>query len=398
MGIRSISGLDLKGKRVLIRVDFNVPLDENGAITDDARIRAALPTIQHVMGKGGKVVLMSHLGRPKKVDRKLSLIPVARRLSELLGTSVSMAPDCMGDKVKAMVDALKPGEVLMLENLRFHPEEEKNDPAFAKALAEMGDVYINDAFATAHRAHASTAGVCGYVKESAAGFLMEKEVEYITRVLTNPDRPFAAILGGAKVSDKLEIVENLLDRADKILIGGGMAFTFIKALGWEVGKSLVEEDLVGKAREIMEKARSKGIKFYLPVDCVCAPGPKEPSGAVVRTVQEIPEGLMGLDIGPASSRLFCEALEGCRTIVWNGPMGVFEVKEFSSGTVSIAKAVASSPGLTIVGGGDTDAALHLSGLSDKVSFVSTAGGAFLEMLGGRELPGVKALEEQGRAG
>jgi len=393
MAIRSISDLDLKGKRVLIRVDFNVPLDENGTITDDGRIRAALPTIQHALGKGGRVILMSHLGRPKKPDRKLSLIPAARRLSELLGASVNMAPDCIGESVKAMVDSLKPGEVLMLENLRFHPEEEKNDPEFAKSLAGLADVYINDAFATAHRAHASTAGLCPYVKESAAGFLMEKEVKYITQALESPSRPFAAVLGGAKVSDKLELVENLLGRADKIIVGGGMAFTFIKALGQEVGKSLVEGELLDTARSVMEKARNKGVKFYLPVDCVCAPGPKETSGAVVKTIQEIPADLMGLDIGPASSRLFSEALEGCGTIVWNGPMGVFENREFASGTTAVAQAIASSPGLTIVGGGDTDAALHASGLADKVSFVSTAGGAFLEMLGGRVLPGVAALEK-----
>ncbi|HPE44610.1 MAG TPA: phosphoglycerate kinase [Deltaproteobacteria bacterium] len=393
MGIQSIKDMSLSQKRVLIRVDFNVPLDENGSITDDARIKAALPTIQHAIGQGGKVILMSHLGRPKKVDKKLSLIPVARRLSELLGTSVNMAPDCIGDKVKSMVNALKPGEVLLLENLRFHPEEEKNSPEFAKELASLGDVYVNDAFATAHRAHASTAGLCSFIKDSAAGFLLMKEVEYINKALKNPARPFAAVLGGAKVSDKLELVENLLDKADKIIIGGGMAFTFVKALNQGIGKSLVEEDLLETARSVMEKAKAKGVKLYLPVDCVCAAGPKETGQVVVRTIQEIPPDLMGLDIGPASAQLFSVALSGCGTIVWNGPMGVFEVKEFAAGTMTVAKAVASSTGLTIVGGGDTDAALHKSGLADKVSFVSTAGGAFLEMLGGRELPGVAVLEK-----
>lgn len=393
MGIQSIRDLNLSKKRVLIRVDFNVPLDENGSITDDARIRAALPTIQHAIGQGGKVILMSHLGRPKKADKKLSLIPVARRLSELLGTSVNMAPDCIGDKVKAMVDALKPGDVLLLENLRFHAEEEKNNPDFAKELASLADVYVNDAFATAHRAHASTAGLCSYMKESAAGFLLMKEVEYINKALKDPVRPLAAVLGGAKVSDKLELVENLLDRADKIIIGGGMAFTFVKALNQGVGKSLVEDDLLDTARSIMEKAKAKGVKLYLPVDCVCGAGPKEPGKPIVSTIQEMPADLMGLDIGPASAQLFATALKDCGTIVWNGPMGVFEKKEFEAGTMAVAKAIASSTGLTIVGGGDTDAALHKSGLTDKVSFVSTAGGAFLEMLGGRVLPGVAVLEK-----
>ena len=394
MGMKSIKDLDLKQKRVLIRVDFNVPLDENSSITDDARIKASLSTIQYAVNQGAKVILMSHMGRPKgKVDKKKSLIPVARRLSELLGTSVNMAPDCIGDKVKAMVNALKAGEVLLLENLRFHAEEEKNNPEFAKELASLGDVYINDAFATAHRAHASTAGVCDYIKECGAGFLLLKEVEYINRALKSPERPFAAILGGAKVSDKLELVENLLEKADKILIGGGMAFTFIKALGQGIGKSLVEEELLEKARSILEKARAKGVKLYLPVDAVCAADPKAAQATSIATIQEIPGDLMGLDLGPASIALFSEALDGCKTIVWNGPMGVFEVDAFAAGTMAVAKDVAACKGLTIVGGGDTDAALHKSALTDKVSFVSTAGGAFLEMLGGRVLPGVAVLEK-----
>lgn len=394
MGIKSIKDLDLKSKRVLMRVDFNVPLDGNGNITDDVRIKAALPTIQYASSQGAKVILMSHLGRPKGVDKKKSLIPVARRLSELLGTSVNMAPDCIGDKVRDMVDELKPGDVLLLENLRFHPEEEKNHPEFAKQLASLGDVYVDDAFATAHRAHASTAGVCDYIKESAAGFLLLKEVDYINKALLAPERPFAAILGGAKVSDKLELVENLIDKVDKIVIGGGMAFTFVKALGQGTGKSLVEEDLLDTARKIMEKAKKKGIKLYLPVDCVCSSDPKGGQPSRVTTIQEIPEDQMGLDIGPASSALFNEALADCRTIVWNGPMGVFEVEAFASGTLSVAKSVAASSGLTIVGGGDTDSALHKTGLSKKVGFISTAGGAFLEMLGGRVLPGVAVLEKK----
>ncbi|MGD0210019.1 MAG: phosphoglycerate kinase [Desulfomonilia bacterium] len=394
MGIKSIKDLDLKNKRVLIRVDFNVPLNENSAITDDARIKGALSTIQYAISQGAKVILMSHLGRPKgKVDKKKSLIPVARRLSELLGTSVNMAPDCIGDKVKAMVDGLKPGEVLLLENLRFHAEEEKNNPEFAKELASLGDVYVDDAFATAHRAHASTAGVCDYIRDCGAGFLLLKEVEFINRALKNPDRPFAAVLGGAKVSDKLELVENLLDKADKIIIGGGMAFTFVKALGQGIGKSLVEEELLNTAKSILEKAKAKGVKFYLPVDALCAAEPKDGQTTKVATIQEIPPDLMGLDLGPASITLFSEALSDCKTIIWNGPMGVFEIKDFSAGTMSVAKDVASSKGLTIVGGGDTDAALHKSGFTNKVSFVSTAGGAFLEMLGGRVLPGVAILDK-----
>ncbi len=394
MGIKSIKDLDLKNKRVLIRVDFNVPLNENSAITDDARIKGALSTIQYAISQGAKVILMSHLGRPKgKVDKKKSLIPVARRLSELLGTSVNMAPDCIGDKVKAMVDGLKPGEVLLLENLRFHAEEEKNNPEFAKELASLGDVYVDDAFATAHRAHASTAGVCDYIRDCGAGFLLLKEVEFINKALKNPERPFAAVLGGAKVSDKLELVENLLDKADKIIIGGGMAFTFVKALGQGIGKSLVEEELLNTARSILEKAKAKGVKFYLPVDALCAAEPKDGQTIKVATIQEIPSDLMGLDLGPASITLFSEALSDCKTIIWNGPMGVFEIKDFSAGTMSVAKEVASSKGLTIVGGGDTDAALHKSGFTNKVSFVSTAGGAFLEMLGGRVLPGVAILDK-----
>lgn len=393
MGIRSIKELDLKSKKVLIRVDFNVPLDEEGAITDDSRIRGALPTIQYAMDQGGKVVLMSHLGRPKgKAVKSMSLLPVARQLSELLGASVNMAPDCVGDQVKKMVDNLSSGEVILLENLRFHIGEEKNDPGFAKELSELGECYVNDAFATAHRAHASNVGICDYIKDTAAGFLMLREVEYINKALKDPKRPYAAVIGGAKVSGKLEVLENLIEKVDKVIIGGGMAFTFIKALGQNIGKSLVEDDLVDTARAVMEKARSRGVKLYLPVDCVCAPDPKSGRDAVTVTIQEIPAGLMGLDIGPASAALFSEALDDCSMIVWNGPMGVFEQEPFSQGTMDITRKIANSKALTIVGGGDTDAALHKSSLAEKVDFVSTAGGAFLEMLGGAELPGVKSLE------
>ena len=393
MGIRSIKELDLKSKKVLIRVDFNVPLDEEGTITDDSRIREALPTIQYAIDQGGKVVLMSHLGRPKgRVVKSMSLLPVARRLSELLGTSVNMAPDCVGDEVKKIVGNLSSSEVILLENLRFHIGEEKNDPEFAKKLSELGECYVNDAFATAHRAHASNVGICDYIKDTAAGYLMLREVEYINKALKDPRRPYAAVIGGAKVSGKLEVLENLIEKVDKVIIGGGMAFTFIKALGQDIGKSLVENELVGTARSIMEKARSKGVKLYLPVDCVCAPDPKSGRDAVTVTIQEIPGDLMGLDIGHASAALFSEALDDCNMIVWNGPMGVFEQEPFSQGTMDITKKIANSKALTIVGGGDTDAALHRSNLADKIDFVSTAGGAFLEMLGGAELPGVKSLE------
>jgi phosphoglycerate kinase len=337
---------------------------------------------------------MSHLGRPKgKIVKSQSLMPVARRLSELLVISVNMAPDCIGPNVKEMVDRLKPGEVLLLENLRFHLEEEKNDPEFSKQLASLADCYINDAFATAHRAHASNSGVCNYVKETAAGFLMLNEVNYINMALKDPKRPFAAVIGGAKVSGKLEILENLLDKVDKLIIGGGMAYTFLKTLGFNVGKSLVEEELIGTAKSIIEKASSKGVKIYLPVDSLCAEELKDGIPVFIRTAQEHPADLMGLDIGPASQLLYGEAMADCQTIVWNGPMGVFEIKAFSEGTMKIAQAIGSSRGLTIVGGGDTDAALHKSGNYSKVSFVSTAGGAFLEMLEGKVLPGVAVLDK-----
>ena len=392
MGIKSIEELELKDKKVLIRVDFNVPLSSSSEITDDSRIRAAIPTIEYAMKQQARVILVSHLGRPKgKVVKEMSLVPVARRLSELLGTSVHMAPDCIGPEVRKMADELRPSGVLLLENLRFHIGEEKNDPRFAKELASLCEVYVNDAFATAHRAHASNVGICKHVKDKAAGFLMLRELEYIEKAIGNPKRPFAAVIGGSKVSGKLEVIENLADKVDKLIIGGGMAFTFVKALGQEVGKSLVEEDLVETAVDIMKKARSRGVKLYLPVDCVCAPRPESDAKPLIRTIQEIPPTLMGLDIGPATSTLFAEALSDCATIVWNGPMGVFEIDAFASGTLQISNSIASSNALTIVGGGDTDAALSKSSNEDKVDFVSTAGGAFLEMLGGKKLPGVEAL-------
>jgi phosphoglycerate kinase len=394
MAIKSIKDLNLNGKRVLIRVDFNVPLDESYNITDDSRIRAAIPTIKYAVDAGARVIVMSHLGRPKgKIVKSQSLMPVARKLSELLGISVNMAPDCIGSNVKEMVDRLKPGEVLLLENLRFHPEEEKNDPEFSKQLASLADCYVNDAFATAHRAHASNSGVCNYIKDTAAGFLMLSEVTSINRALKDAQRPFAAVIGGAKVSGKLEILENLVDKVDKLIIGGGMAYTFLKALGFNVGKSLVEEDLIDTAKSVIDKAGAKGVKIYLPVDSVCAAELKDGVPVFIRTAQEHPDDLMGLDIGPASQVLYSEAMTDCQTIVWNGPMGVFEIKAFSEGTMKIAQAIGSSKGFTIVGGGDTDAALHKSGNYDKVGFVSTAGGAFLEMFEGKVLPGVAVLDK-----
>ena len=394
MAIKSMKDLNLHGKGVLIRVDFNVPLDEKLNITDDSRIRAAIPTIKYAVDAKAKVIVMSHLGRPMgKVVKSQSLMPIARRLSELLGISVSMAPDCIGEGVQAMVKELNPGEVLMLENLRFHKEEEENNPGFARELAHLADCYVNDAFATAHRAHASNVGVCDYIKDTAAGFLMLEEVESINKALKNPKRPFAAVVGGAKVSGKLELLENLVEKVDKLIIGGAMAFTFVKALGQEVGKSLVENELIATALKVMEKAKARRVKLYLPVDCVCASEPKEGVVTTIRTIQELKGDLMGLDIGPASEALFAEALANCATIIWNGPMGVFEIPTFASGTMKVAQAIAASKGLTIVGGGDTDAALHKSGVYDKVSFVSTAGGAFLEMLEGKTLPGVAVLDK-----
>lgn len=394
MSIRSIKDLNLQGSKVLIRVDFNIPLDSSGVITDDSRIKAVLPTLKYAIDKGARVILMSHLGRPKgKAVKSMSLIPVARRLSEILGISVSMAPDCIGASVKKMVDDLKPGDVLLLENLRFHIGEEKNDPKFAKEIASFCDCFVNDAFATAHRAHASNVGVCKYLKDKAFGFLMMSEVKHISKALETPESPFAAVIGGAKVSGKLEVVENLLARVDKLIIGGGMAFTFIKALGQSVGKSLLEEDLVESALRIMKQARKEGVKFYLPVDCICGPEPKAGVTPVIKTIQEIPDNLMGLDIGPATATLFTEAIDACETLVWNGPMGLFEIEEFASGTTAVSDAFASSNALTIVGGGDTDAALRKTGNMDMIDFISTAGGAFLEMLGGKKLPAIEALEE-----
>jgi phosphoglycerate kinase len=396
MPLKTIDALQLAGKRVFIRVDFNVPLDGAGRVTDDARIRAALPTIQFAMAAKAKVILASHLGRPKgkPEDReKLTLEPAAVRLSELLSQDVILADDCVGDGVKKLVKDLKEGSVLLLENLRFHPEEEKNDEAFCKELAALCDVWVNDAFGTAHRAHASTAGMARFVKEKSAGFLIQKEVEYLGKALGSPRQPFVALVGGAKVSDKIKVLENLMAKASCICIGGAMAYTFLKAQGVPVGRSLVEEDKLELARQIMERARAKKVDLLLPVDHVCGAEPKETSQRVVVADRAIPAGLMGLDIGPKTLDAYRQRVRSAGTVFWNGPMGLFEQKPWAEGTFGIAQAMAASPAVTVVGGGDSAAAVEEAGLVDKMKHVSTGGGASLEFIEGKELPGVKACEE-----
>ncbi len=394
--MKTLEQLDLAGKRVLVRVDFNVPTDEQGAITDDTRIRAHLPTIAYIIEKRGRAILASHLGRPKgKPNEKYSLRPVAKKLSDLLFRDVAFVEDCIGPKAQDAVAAMKDGDVLLLENLRFHPGEEKNDKEFASQLAGLCDVYVDDAFATAHRGHASNAGVTEFVKTCAVGMLLKSELDYLKRATDNPVRPLVAIIGGAKVSDKIGVLEKLVDRVDKLIIGGGMAFTFLKALGYEVGKSLCEADMLDVARNIMEKARAKNVRLYLPVDCVLAEDACADAVTKQLPVQEIPPLLKGLDIGPASAALFSEALQDAKTIVWNGPMGMFELVPFSMGTFALAASVASTNALTIVGGGDTDTAVHQAGVADRISYISTGGGAFLELLEGKPMPAVEALEKCG---
>ena len=389
---QTIQDVDLRNKRVIIRADFNVPLDDALQITDDTRIRSTLPTINRAVDEGAKVILCSHLGRPKgKPDPKLSLAPIAKRLQRLLGKEVIFAPDCIGPAVETLVARMKPGDVLLLENLRFHLGEEKNDEAFARALASLGDVYINDAFGAAHRAHASIVGITKFIKVAAAGYLLKKEIEYLEGAVADPVRPFVAILGGAKVSGKIEIIENLGKRVDKVIIGGGMAFTFIKAMGLEIGNSLVEDDMLDFARGIQEHAFSRGVKFYLPVDCVVAHSREPGAETKLVPVQEIPKGWYALDIGPASVKLFSEAVQNAKTILWNGPMGVFEIDAFARGTFAMAHAVANAYALTIVGGGDTALAVHRAGESESMTFISTGGGAALELLEGKQLPGLVAL-------
>ena len=393
----TIDQLDLKGKRVLTRVDFNVPLNENGEITDDRRIVAALPTIEKIINDGGKLILMSHLGRPKG-ERKpeYSLAPVAKRLSELLGKEVTFVDDCIGEKVKEVVSRMKEGDVVLLENLRFYKGETENDPEFARQLAELGDVYVNDAFGTAHRAHASTEGVTHYIEKCAAGYLMQRELDYLGNAIENPRRPFTAILGGAKVSGKIDVIQNLFDKVDYLLIGGGMVFTFLKAEDYNVGKSLVEEDKIELARKILKDAETKEIGFILPTDVVCAKEFSNDSPSEVHDIDNIPDDMMGLDIGPKTIRNFKEIIALSKTIVWNGPMGVFEFDNFANGTKEIAEALADATAYgatTIVGGGDSAAAIKKFGLEHAVSHVSTGGGASLEFLEGKTLPGVAALTD-----
>ncbi|MEO8398208.1 MAG: phosphoglycerate kinase [Ignavibacteriaceae bacterium] len=394
----SVDKLNLKNKKVLVRVDFNVPLDENLNITDDRRISAALPTIKKIINDGGKAILMSHLGRPKgKINYKYSLKPAAKKLSELLGKEVKLAPDCVGEEVKKIVNEMSPGDVVLLENLRFHEEEEKNDEKFAKQLAELGDVYVNDAFGTAHRAHASTEGVTKFIETCAAGYLMQKELDYLGNAISNPERPYCAILGGAKISGKIDVINNLLDKVDVLIIGGGMAFTFFKAQGKEIGKSLLEEEKLELAKELLNKLKSKKIKFFLPLDVVVADEFKNDSPSQIVNVDKIPSSKMGLDIGPETIKLFKNELLKSKTIVWNGPMGVFEMDNFAKGTFSIAEALAEATkkgAVTIIGGGDSAAAISKAGLDEKVSHVSTGGGASLEFLEGKVLPGVEALNEE----
>ena len=393
MAFRSIDQVDIAGKRVFMRVDFNVPLDKNRNIGDDTRIQAVLPTLKYALSAKAKIILASHLGRPKgKPEPEFSLAPVARRLGDFLKKEVPLAPDCIGPEVERMVEALKPGDVLLLENLRFHKEEEKNDPGFAQSLAKLADVYVNDAFAVSHRAHASVEGMTKFFKDKAAGFLMRDELHYLGKVMEDPARPLVAVIGGAKVSGKLEVLQNLAPRVNKLIIGGGMAFTFLKAVGMNVGKSLVEEDLVKTAQGILEEARKKGVKVFLPVDCVAAEKMDPSAKAKVVPVDKIPGDSMGLDIGPETLNRFGEALKDARTILWNGPMGVFEMGPFSKGTLGMIRHIISSGAMSVVGGGDTDTAVHKSGQADKFSYISTAGGAFLELLEGKKLPGVEALK------
>jgi len=388
-----IDQINIKGKRVLFRFDFNVPLDSSLNITDDSRIRAVLPTINYALDEGAKVIIMSHLGRPKgKVAPEFSLAPVAKRLSRLLGKEVHLVNDCIGPEVGEMVDGLKPGCVLLLENLRFHAEEEANDLDFAQELAKYADVYIDDAFGNAHRRHASNVGITKFVKECGAGFLIKKELNYLKMAVDNPIRPFVAIAGGSKVSGKLQALLHLINKVDKLIIGGGMAFTFLKALGFEVGKSLVEDDLLETARDVMDQAKILKVKLYLPVDCVIAEAKTAEAETKIVTVQEINPNWMGLDIGPATITLFTEALSNAKTIVWNGPMGVFEIDAFSRGTTALTHSLANSYATTIVGGGDTDVAINRTGESDRITYISTGGGASMELLGGKNLPAIEALD------
>jgi phosphoglycerate kinase len=394
--LASLSAAEISGKRALVRVDFNVPVDKEGNITDDTRIRAALPTIQDLTQKKAKVILVSHFGRPKGVDDKLRLTPVAKRLSELLGQEVVKTDDSIGDEVAAKVGALQNGQVLLLENVRFYPEEEANNPEFAKKLAANADFYVNDAFGTAHRAHASTEGVTKFLSPSVAGYLVEKELQYLQNAIENPQRPLAAIIGGSKVSSKIGVIETLLEKCDKLIIGGGMIFTFYKARGLNVGKSLVETDKLELAKELEAKAKTLGVALLLPTDVVVADKFAPDANATTVSIENIPDDGMGLDIGPDSVKVFQAALADCKTVIWNGPMGVFEFDKFAVGTEAIAHTLAEigkTGTTTIIGGGDSVAAVEKVGLADQMSHISTGGGASLELLEGKVLPGIAALDE-----
>ena len=395
MSKKTIKDIDLKGKRVFVRCDFNVPMDENQNITDNRRIVAALPTIKYLIEQGCKIVLSSHLGRPKgEFKKEFSLAPVAKELSKQLGQEVLMAEDVVGESAQKLAENLQPGQVMLLENVRFHKEETDNDPEFAKKLASFGDIFVNDAFGTAHRAHASTEGVAHYLP-AVSGFLIEKELKFLGEAVANPVRPFTAILGGSKVSDKIAVINQLLEKVDNIIIGGGMAYTFLKAQGYEIGTSLCEEDKIDYAKEMLEKAKEKGVNFYLPVDSRAANKFAADAQVVVTEDQNIPEGYMGLDIGPKSEAKFVEVVNNSKTIVWNGPMGVFEFEAFAKGTLAIAKAMADlEDATTVIGGGDSAAAVNQLGFGDKMTHVSTGGGASLEFLEGKELPGIVALDDK----
>jgi len=392
--ISYIDEIEVTGKRVFIRADFNVPLDEEGAVTDDTRIKSTLPTITSVLDRGGSVILASHLGRPKgKVDKKYSLAPVARRLSELLDREVLFIADCVGPEADEKAQNLKPGEVLLLENLRFYSEEEKNDNGFARKLAGLANVYINDAFAVSHRAHASVEAVTRYAEKAGAGFLIKDEVSFFNKAMDKPEHPLVAIVGGAKVSGKLEVLENLMQKVDSILVGGGMAFTFLKSQGKNIGNSMLEDDLIETAKTILSKAAGKGVKLILPSDCVIAEEVKAGVPTRIVSADAIPDNWKGLDIGPETIQLFNKIIGEAKTIVWNGPMGVFEIEEFSNGTFAISDSIASSSAMSVVGGGDSVSALKNSGNQEKVTFVSTAGGAFMELMEGKNLPGLAALDK-----
>ncbi|MCS4472090.1 phosphoglycerate kinase [Clostridium botulinum] len=388
--------IDVKGKKVLVRCDFNVPLNE-GKITDENRLLGALPTIKYLMGKGAKIILCSHMGKPKGEPKKeLSLLPVAKRLSEMLNKEVIFADDdnVVGENAKKAVEDMKDGDVVLLQNTRYRKEETKNEEVFSKELASLADLFVNDAFGTAHRAHCSTVGVTNYLKEAACGYLIQKELKFLGNAVEKPERPFVAILGGAKVSDKINVINNLLDKVDTLIIGGGMGYTFLKAQGYTIGNSLVEEDKVEYSKEMIDKAKEKGVNLLLPIDNVVADKFDKDASPVVTEDQNIGEGYMGLDIGPKTAKIYSDAIKSAKTVVWNGPMGVFEFKSFANGTIEVAKAMADSDAVTIIGGGDSAAAVNILGFGDKMTHISTGGGASLEFLEGKELPGIAALNDK----